>query len=472
MPAKAALVHNGVPWSYAAFARAIVQARSRFASAGLRPAGVAVVAIDRLVEGWIATLALRSLGFTTVAVGRSMSVEILALRDVSGVVTTDGASHRTAETLVRQTGCPMPRLPEARPEDFAKGPVPDLPPIAGGLMAGHILLTSATTGRYKKVLREPRADAETVGQVAAIYGIAPSSVFYTGVLPIFTLAGYRLPRAGWHTGATVVLEQSATPGRPFGRLAITHAVATPAMLVPLLDAPGAAQRRAEGLRLFVTAGPLPKSLLERLRARLAAEISTAYGATEFGTIAMTRIEGEEDLYWHRPIAAAAVEVVDDSGRLLPAGEVGLVRVRTARGIEGYLDDEAATREFFRDGYFYPGDLGRLRADGRFCLQGRVTDVINVLGYKIATGPLERKLEDRLGAAGVCIFSQQGAEAAEEVHVAIEASGTPGRAPLEEFARKDLGAFRKVHFHFVASLPRNTMGKIQRNVLRQLILGNG
>jgi acyl-coenzyme A synthetase/AMP-(fatty) acid ligase len=149
--------------------------------------------------------------------------------------------------------------------------------------------------------------------------------------------------------------------------------------------------------------------------------------------------------------------------------VGLVRVRASRGIDGYLDDEATTREFFRDGWFYPGDLGKLGADGRLCLEGRATDVINFMGFKIATGPIERSLQDLLGAEGVCVFTQQEGDA-EEIHVAVQSQVPVDRDTLAAFARRELASFPRVRFHVVRELPRNTMGKIKRLDLRRQLLG--
>ena len=97
-----------------------------------------------------------------------------------------------------------------------------------------------------------------------------------------------------------------------------------------------------------------------------------------------------------------VEIVDESDRLVPTGKIGRVRVSTAGGPTSYLNDEAATRAFFKDGFFYSGDLAVMRSDGRMALQGRFTDVINVRGAKISPAPIEDRLGELFGsAASVC-----------------------------------------------------------------------
>jgi acyl-CoA synthetase (AMP-forming)/AMP-acid ligase II len=142
-------------------------------------------------------------------------------------------------------------------------------------------------------------------------------------------------------------------------------------------------------------------------------------------VAITPIEQADDLLWYRIDPSREVQVVDESGEVLPPGQEGLVRMRIDDGLDGDLDDPIATHEFFRDGYFYPGDFGEFGQDGRLALRGRMSDVVNVLGFKIATGAIEQALQDRLQAEGVCILSipSRKEDATEdEIH-----SGDRGRA---------------------------------------------
>jgi acyl-CoA synthetase (AMP-forming)/AMP-acid ligase II len=405
-PEHVALIQNGEAWSYGAFARAIAQARSQLEGAGFRPGGLVAIAATRPIDSWAASFALRSLGFTTVVIERSKDFLSLDLRNVSGVVVADDKPHEVAESVARAARCPITLLPAARHFGLSQGPVPGTPAPAGSGMAGQVMLTSGTTGILKKVLRSPRIDVELVRSLASLYGMTESSVVYLGNFPTWTAGGYRWPRAAWSGGGTVVYEDPPWSYRPFGELAMTHAFATPATLSVLLAAPEGAMRHDDALKLVVTAGALPKSLAERARQRITRQLYSAYASTEASMVTMTLVENDEDLLWHRPVDPMAVQVVDEAGLALPMGETGLVRVRVSPGIEGYLDDEATTREFFRDGWFYPGDLGKLRADGRLCLEGRATDVINLMGAKIATGPVERSLQDLLGPRA-CASSRRG-----------------------------------------------------------------
>jgi acyl-coenzyme A synthetase/AMP-(fatty) acid ligase len=189
-------------------------------------------------------------------------------------------------------------------------------------------------------------------------------------------------------------------------------------------------------------------------------------------MAVTPLEQPDDLHWHRIHPSREVQVVDEAGNVLGPGTEGLVRVRIIDGLSGYLDDEVATRRFFRDGYFYPGDVGMLGHDGRLSLRGRASDVINVLGDKIATDPIERALQDRLGAEGVCILSIESTGADDEIHVVIQSRRPIEPPEIEVAGNAELGAIKgvPVRIVFIEKLPRNEMGKIERLVLkRQLIM---
>ena len=464
-PEAIALVHNGVAWSYAAFARWIAICRNAFEQANVRHGGVAVICIDRLGDAWAAALAMRSLGVTTVAVDGEMDIPGLGLRDVQCVVTLGTRPDLDVEALAAKARWPCIRTPPRPRPDEACGPAPALPEST----AGHILLTSGTTGVSKKVLWDARAEAARAPTLAQVFGITGTSAVYIGAFPPWTAGGHRWSYITWFAGGTVVFQQSPEMHLPFRDRRVTHAFATPATLGNLLCAPADAFSRNDELRLFVTAGALPRALAREAKSRLTRQVFTALASTEASVLSMTLVGDDEDLYWHRVLASRTVQVVDESGRELPAGETGLVRTVALDGITGYLDDEAASREFFRDGYFYPGDIGEFRQDGRLRLHGRATDVINVRGTKIATGQIEQALQDRLGVEGVCLFSMQDEEAGEEIHVAIQSRRPIDRAALAAIAQSELGAFPRAHFHVLESLPRNTMGKVRRFALKQQVL---
>jgi fatty-acyl-CoA synthase len=150
---------------------------------------------------------------------------------------------------------------------------------------------------------------------------------------------------------------------------------------------------------------------------------------------------------------------------VPTGKIGRVRVSTAGGPTSYLNDEAATRAFFKDGFFFTGDLAVMRSDGRMALQGRVTDVINVQGTKISPAAIEDRLGELLGVSGVCLFSMQNDSGEEVFHVVVETSTPIDSERLTAAFKQELRGFPQARVYFAAALPRNEMGKVLRQAVR-------
>ena len=207
-------------------------------------------------------------------------------------------------------------------------------------------------------------------------------------------------------------------------------------------------------------------------ARLTPRLFTYAATTETGPFSLTPVDRLDELHWHRLLQPDDVFVIDDEGQPAPPGQAGLLRIRALPGIDGYLDDEATTQGFFRDGCFQSGDLAVRNPDGRIALVGRITDVINIRGDKVGTAPTERALQDRLGAVGVCLFSMQGEDGAEALHLALQLGRTVGVDELTQAIQAELSGFPGVRVHLVEDLPRNDSGKVLRLELRRQLQASG
>jgi acyl-coenzyme A synthetase/AMP-(fatty) acid ligase len=469
-PGKTAVVHNGVEYGYADFARRIEVARRFLAQRELPVGSVAVVCLESLHDEWVIGFALRSLGLNTISARDAREARQFALRNIGCVVT--GVAKRGAEmsalaSALRWRHVRIPADLDRRAGGFDLSAIPELPSGAGG----HILRTSGTTGAYKMVLRDAATEAMALPLHAEINGITHRAVVYVANFGLWTAGGYRWPLITWSTGGTVVIHQAPDVHQPLSRHDMTHIFTTPDMLASLLGAADGAPRRNDATRLLVTGGAMTKALLVEAKRHLTRQVFSVLASTEALTLAITPVDGPDDLLWHRIHPSREVQVVDETGAMLEPGHEGMIRVRIIDGLAGYLDDEEATRAYFRDGYFYPGDLGVLGTDGRMSMRGRASDVVNVLGNKVATAPIERALEDRLGVEGVCIVSIPGDEPDDEIHVVIEAKRRPTLAELDAAGRIELGLIARVpvKVDFIDELPRNDMGKVQRLVLKQRLI---
>ena len=468
-PDKTAFIHNGVPCSYAEFARRLAQAVQYFHGAGVAEhgsaaGGVALVCIEHLAHAWTASIALRHLGLTTLCVGSIGEAASLVRKNTRCVVTREPEVRPEVVTSAFGPGCKWVNIPDL----LAPGHTTDhewraelsAPP------GGHITPTSGTTGTYKLVLCGAAADSSTFELSAAVYRITAESVVYVRDFPLWTAGGHRWPMLTWHLGATVVFQQWQDFHVPFSSQPLTHAFATPLTLMFVSREPGLPLVRNDALQLLVTGGAMSRALVEALQKRLTTQVFAVLASTEARILSVTRIDHPDDMAWHCIHPSREVQVVNDADQPLPAGKIGLLRVKLLDGLNSYLGDPAASAAFFRNGYFYSGDLAVFHADGRLKLCGRATDVINVLGSKVATTPIETELQNRLAVDAVCLLSVPLAADGEEVVVVIECQRDPDAAALQAAAKDLLDAVGRVHFYFFRQLPRNRMGKVLRLALHQ------
>jgi acyl-coenzyme A synthetase/AMP-(fatty) acid ligase len=471
-PDKTAIVYNGVSWSYADFARRIDIAREYFAQQQLPHPSVAVIEVASLVDAWAFLLALRSLGLTTLAVRDAEDIGKLGIGNIGCVVTSMAARH--AAPL--QHGIDIARAIRVPGDIFRTTSQPSVRQIhdTNSHSGGHIMVTSGTTGACKKIMRDAEAEALAIPLHAEINDISDQSVVYIANFGPWTAGGYRWPLITWSMGGTVVIHDEPDMHAPLLKHDVTHMFATPGTLGTLLATSNGTLRRNDATRLLVTGGAMSQAMLAAAKLGVTRQVFSVLASTEALTLAVTPLDSADDLQWHRIHPSREVQVVDEADNALGAGREGLVRVRIIDGLAGYLDDESATHAYFRDGYFYPGDIGLFGADGRLSLRGRASDVINVLGDKIAAGPIEQALQDRLGAEGVCVLSMTSTDASDEIIVVIQSGRPLEPAAIQVAVSAELGMVKRIPVRavLIEKLPRNAMGKIERLVLRrQLILAS-
>jgi acyl-CoA synthetase (AMP-forming)/AMP-acid ligase II len=314
------------------------------------------------------------------------------------------------------------------------------------------------------VLLSADRNAELMRFHAGLMGLNQHTVFSVFHYAAWAGLGYKWAISAWSVGGAVLIEQQP---QTLLRPGITHAVLTPQFLAQMLAAPAGAFSRNDEMRLAIGAGASTQTEIDQAKARITPHIFSYIASTEAGLYAFTPLDAAEDQKWHRLVPGGRlVEIVDESDRPVPTGEIGRVRVSTAGGPTSYLNDEAATRTFFKDGFFYPGDLAIMRSDGRIALQGRSTDVISVRGNKMSPVPIEDKLSERLGVSGVCLFSMPNDNGQDEAHVIIETTKPIDSEQLTATVKQELpDGFHRLHFYSFAALPRNELGKVLRQEVR-------
>ena len=358
-PNRTAVIYNDQRWSYRSFAQFIALSRGYFARRGYIGPGYAVLALHNLMDFWVLSLALRSLGLTTLAVPSVAEVARVGLPNVRCVITSPGETWAGLDGLCTELGLPLLSLSLAS-EPALAFEVSEAPHPVGG----HILRTSGTTGIYKMVLMSPAFDAVLLRRRAELFGMNKDTVFCVFDFPPWTGAGYKWAASPWSVGGANLIEQGRERDQALLHPGITHAVLTPGMLVAVLAAPAGAFPRNDTMQLAVSGGAMTRMQVDQAKARITPRLFNDLGCTEAGTIAFTSLDTPEDQRWHRLVPSRVVEIVDESDHPVPTGETGRLRVGTDGGPTSYLNDETATRAFFKNGFFYPGDLAVMRSDGR------------------------------------------------------------------------------------------------------------
>lgn len=458
-PEKPAIIYNGQVYSYRAFAQLIATARAYFARAGYVGRGYGVLTVGHLMSFWIISLALRSLGLTTLAVPGAAAAEamrrVLAARCVIISPREIDLLKMFSESIVATPAEPLGSFDAREPS------------------GAHILLTSGTTGMHKMVLMSSALDEINLHQRVNVFGINSDSHFTIFDMGPWTGGGYGWPASTWMMGGAVIIRQDHRPlWDALLQPGLTHAVVTPPMVDKLLSAPTGAFPRSESLRLAVGGGMITAAQFEGAKARITSQLFNWLGSTEAGVLAFIPLHGTEDRKWHRLTPGRAIEIVDESDHPVPTDKIGRLRVSTVGGWPTqYHCDEAATRAFFKDDFFYPGDLGLMQADGRVALHGRTTDVINVGGQKIAPAPIEDRLVRLLRVSAVCLISTQNDNGEEEIHVIVETPKPIDSEKVIAILNRELHELGNARIHYINALPRNQMGKILRQKIQVDVLVN-
>jgi acyl-CoA synthetase (AMP-forming)/AMP-acid ligase II len=221
--------------------------------------------------------------------------------------------------------------------------------------------------------------------------------------------------------------------------------------------------------LVVISGSLTADLHERARTRLTSKIFVIYGSTEAGLASTSSPWSAESLIPANIVRPTGeLQIVDEHDRVVPAGVTGQIRVRNEEMVSGYLGDEALTREHFKDGWFYPGDVGSLSSDGLLQLVGRASEVIDFGGLRIAPMAIEEVLLACEGVHDAAAFTVE----VDGIHwpqAAVVCDADCDLEAVKQRMRRERPQL-PVSITVVDAIPRSDRGKIQRDKLRERVHG--
>lgn len=337
-----------------------------------------------------------------------------------------------------------------------------------------LLYTSGTTGRSKGAMLSQGNLLSNALALAREWRFTAKDVLLHA-LPIFHTHGLFVA-----TNVTLVAGASMIflPQFNIDQLIALMPEATVLMGVPtfytrLLDHPGFDRRLASHMRLFISgSAPLLAETHVQFEKRTGHRILERYGMTETNMNTSNPYEGERRAGTVGfPLPGVEVKVTDpDTGSTLPTGAVGQIEVRGPNVFKGYWQmPEKTAAELRADGFFITGDLGKFDEDGYLHILGRNKDLIISGGYNIYPKEIELVLDAQPGVAESAVIGAPHSDLGEIVIGVIVAENgqSPDLNQIMATIQTSLARFKHPRKLFVVpELPRNTMGKVQKNILRE------
>ncbi len=346
--------------------------------------------------------------------------------------------------------------------------------VQNGDALAAILYTSGTTGRSKGAMLSHANLLSNALVLKDYWGWKPGDVLIHA-LPIFHVHGLFVALHGaLINGSKMIWLSKFDPKRVVQKLPeATVFMGVPTLYVRLLAEPGLDKQACRNMRLFIAgSAPLLIETFTEWQQRTGHTILERYGMSETAMLTSNPYAGAERRGGTVGFALPGVNlrVQGDDGQALPVGEIGGIEVKGPNVFKGYWRmPEKTKEEFTADGYFKTGDVGRIDERGYITIVGRSKDLIISGGYNVYPAEIEGYINDMPGVAESALVGVPHPDFGEVgVAVVIAKPGVTLDADLIVATLKSrLANFKIPKRCFVAGeLPRNAMGKVQKNALRE------
>ncbi|WGJ14850.1 malonyl-CoA synthase [Methylocapsa sp. D3K7] len=380
---------------------------------------------------------------------------------------TAQACVQSLETLAADGTGSLPELCAACGADFS-----DIPRGADDLAA--ILYTSGTTGRSKGAMLTHGNLASNAAALATLWRFSPADVLLHA-LPIYHTHGlFVAVNTVLFSGGKILFMPKFDPSLCLALMPrATAMMGVPTFYTRLLSDNNLSRETTAHMRLFVSgSAPLLEETHRAWLERTGHAILERYGMTETNMITSNPYDGERRAGTVGfPLPDVALRIADpESGHVLDGGQTGVLEVKGPNVFKGYWHNpEKTAQEFRSDGFFITGDLGRIDAEGYVQIVGRAKDLIISGGFNIYPKEVESEIDALAGVIESAVVGLPHEDFGEAVAAFVVLH--PG-ASLDEPMVRDALAKRLAKFKlpkrvvFVEELPRNAMGKVQKNVLRE------
>jgi len=473
---------DGARYSFAALDREAARYASLYVTLGLAPGERVAMQVDKSPQALFAYLGCLRAGLIFLPLNtayRDLEIAYFlenaepklmvcapAQRDaVARLAAERGVTH--VHTLDAEGGGSLADAAAAQPDEFATVAVRDDD-------VAVILYTSGTTGRPKGAMITHANLASNGLTLHKAWGFRAGDVLLHA-LPIFHIHGLFV---ACHVALLNASKMIFLP--KFDVAAVLKALpqasvfmGVPTYYTRLLAEPAFGREACRNMRLFTcgSAPLLPQTFLE-FRERTGHSILERYGMTETGMNTSNPLDGaRRPGTVGPPLPGVAIRIADDKDRAVAVGEVGQLLVKGGNVFKGYWRmPEKTAEEFTADGFFRTGDLARVDADGYVAIVGRAKDLIISGGFNIYPKEIEGyldKLDGVLESAVIGAPHPDFGEAVIAVIVRKPEGTTLTEAGVIATLKSQIAGFKvPKRVFFTDTLPRNTMGKVQKNLLRE------
>ena len=336
-----------------------------------------------------------------------------------------------------------------------------------------ILYTSGTTGRSKGAMLSHDNLASNIRVLQEAWQWQKGDVLLHA-LPLFHIHGLFVAAHGalMNGSKTIFLSKfdSVSVMRHLPRATVFMGV--PTYYVRLLSDPALNHDVCKNIRLFVSgSAPLLTETFETFIKKTGHTILERYGMSETAMLTSNPYEGPRKAGTVGPaLPGVSVRVMNQEAQVCGTDEIGDIQVSGPNIFKGYWQmPEKTAEEFTEDGYFKTGDVGRVDADGYVSIVGRSKDLIISGGYNVYPKEIESVIDEMAGVLESAVIGVPHPDFGEAVVavVVMRDGATASEAALIDTLKTRIANFKvPKRVHFVAELPRNTMGKVQKNVLRE------
>jgi malonyl-CoA/methylmalonyl-CoA synthetase len=388
---------------------------------------------------------------------------IAALAEAAGV--------KAVETLGRaQDGSLAHRAAQAKPvfDTVSRGP-DDL---------AAILYTSGTTGRSKGAMLSHDNLASNALTLKEVWRFTGDDVLLHA-LPIFHTHGlFVATNTILMAGASMLFLPKFDPEQVFALLPkATTMMGVPTFYVRLVQDERLTRHATRHMRLFVSgSAPLLAETHRSFQDKTGHAILERYGMTETNMNTSNPYEGARVAGTVGfPLPGVSLRITDpETGAPVPKGEIGMIEVKGPNVFKGYWrQPEKTAAEFREDGFFITGDLGKIDADGYVHIVGRGKDLVISGGYNVYPKEVETEIDGMAGVAESAVIGVPHPDFGEGVTAVVvpEKGATLDAGAILTALEGRLARYKlPKKVIIVDDLPRNTMGKVQKNVLRETYKG--